>query len=425
VDQTLLLERARRLVALCAEALRAGADPARWAEMEAALQGALAGRTKALAALTVFADEPEEPGSRKRLAGHLAVWAQADPAALAALLARWQTPPEPSQSSGNSQTLVGGQSIGVNIVGNVYGGLSVPSINLGPTTNVDTGGGAYAGRDLDKSQRFEIGGGAFGSVTSGAVEGAAARGRALADVLLVTVTDGETRAVFEALLAQTGQTPAQQYLGDKTYYDLGRVGGARVWLVRSEMGAVVPGGAFATVYGAIGAVRPAAIVMVGIAFGTDERRQSVGDVLVARQIQLYEPQRVGTRDGEPRVIPRGDRATASPRLIDRCRDGALHWSAGGAEVRFGLVLSGEKLLDHRASVEQLLAREPEAIGGEMEGAGLYVAATQHRVDWILVKAICDWADGHKSDVKAARQTLAARNAASFVLSTLARGGFAS
>jgi hypothetical protein len=54
----------------------------------------------------------------------------------------------------------------------------------------------------------------------------------------------------------------------------------------------------------------------------------------------------------------------------------------------------------------------------MEGAGLYAAARDAKVDWILVKAICDWADGNKGADKDARQATAARNAAQFVLHTL-------
>jgi nucleoside phosphorylase len=68
----------------------------------------------------------------------------------------------------------------------------------------------------------------------------------------------------------------------------------------------------------------------------------------------------------------------------------------------------------------LLKIEPEAIGGEMEGAGLYAAARDAKVDWILVKAICDWADGTKNNDA---QPQAARNAAQFVLHVLQLGGW--
>ncbi len=288
----------------------------------------------------------------------------------------------------------------------------------------DPSGDAPAGDDRRKGAF--ISGGTFHGQVIGYQENhgpaSAAAPQRQADVLLVTVTDVETRAVFEAIQHQSGHTPTPRYQGLKTYYNLGVLGGARVWLVRSEMGTGTPGGALATLYTAITAVQPAAIVMVGIAFGTDPARQQIGDVLVARQLHPYEPQRLGTGpDGAQVLVSRGDRVTAPPRALDRCRDAELSW---GGRVQFGLVLSGEKLIDHAPAVATLLAREPEAVGGEMEGAGLYVAAGQHKIDWLLIKAICDWADGNKDQDKAQNQALAASNAATFALHMLAQGGFA-
>jgi len=247
----------------------------------------------------------------------------------------------------------------------------------------------------------------------------------LADVLLVTVTDAETQAVFEALLAETGQQPRPRDLGGRTYYDLGLIGGARVWLVRSESGSITPGGSFPTLYAALEAARPAAVLLVGIAFGTDPTMQSIGDVLVATQLLFYDQLRVSAGPaGEARPLPRGDRPTISSRLLNRCREAALSWPDSQARVRFGLMLSGEKLINHAPTAASLLDLEPEAIGGEMEGAGLYVAATERKVDWGLIKAIGDWADGHKYEDKKERQALAARNAAAFALHVLATDGFA-
>jgi nucleoside phosphorylase len=89
-----------------------------------------------------------------------------------------------------------------------------------------------------------------------------------------------------------------------------------------------------------------------------------------------------------------------------------------AKVHFGLILTGEKLVDNIDFRNQLGQFEPEAVGGEMEGAGLYVACQDKKVDWILVKAICDWADGRKNRNKQKRQTLAANNASRFVVHAL-------
>lgn len=59
----------------------------------------------------------------------------------------------------------------------------------------------------------------------------------------------------------------------------------------------------------------------------------------------------------------------------------------------------------------------------MEGAGLYAAAQRHKTDWILIKAITDWADGKKSAGEPGHQQMAARNAAAFALHVIEQGGW--
>lgn len=233
-----------------------------------------------------------------------------------------------------------------------------------------------------------------------------------AEVLLITVTKVETEIVLQAVREQTGREAELHDIDAKIYFELGDVNGARVWLVRSEMGAGGLGASLQTVTKALAALTPSAVIMVGIAFGVNERKQAIGDVLVSEGLRLYDLQRVGAKGRRIEIILRGDRPHASTWLLDRCRAAELKWKE--AKVRFGLVLSGEKLVDNLDFRDQLRALEPEAIGGEMEGAGLYVACHDAKVDWILVKAICDWADGHKNRNKTKRQALAARNAAEFV-----------
>jgi hypothetical protein len=74
-------------------------------------------------------------------------------------------------------------------------------------------------------------------------------------------------------------------------------------------------------------------------------------------------------------------------------------------------------VDSEDYVSKLRALEPEAIGGEMEGGGMYVSCHEKKTDWILVKGICDWAS-NKAEDKEARQILAAKNAAEFVYHAL-------
>lgn len=240
------------------------------------------------------------------------------------------------------------------------------------------------------------------------------------DVLLVTVTDVETESLLETAKSQTGRRYTTELGQYKTYFDLGIIGGARTFVVKSEMGSDTIGGSLITVKDAIAEARPSAVIMVGISFGVDQKKQKIGEVLVASQIQAYDLQRVGTTDtGTEKIILRGDKPHSSEKLLDRFRTTGLYWKK--AKVSFGLVLSGEKLVDNIDFRDQLRALSEEAIGGEMEGAGLYVACQQSKVDWILVKAICDWADGKKGRGKKQKQKVAGQNAAGFVMEMLSSG----
>jgi nucleoside phosphorylase len=243
------------------------------------------------------------------------------------------------------------------------------------------------------------------------------------DVLLVTVAEIEATAILDLLREKLDRTFKRYFKENKTYYDLGEVGGARTFMVQSGQGTGGPDGALLTIRESISALSPSAVVMVGIAFGFNPQKQRIGDILISERLQLYEHQRVSTDPSGKLVIqPRGDRIQASSRLLDRFRAGLKDWPTP-TRVQFGLILSGEKLVDNQDFCGQLLRIEPEAIGGEMEGAGLYAAAQHSKVNWIMVKAICDWADGKKAQRQRSRQKKAAENAAQFTLHVLQQGGF--
>ncbi|MEI2769985.1 MAG: SUMF1/EgtB/PvdO family nonheme iron enzyme [Candidatus Competibacter sp.] len=237
-----------------------------------------------------------------------------------------------------------------------------------------------------------------------------------ADVLIVTATKVESKAVLDAFAELTGRPARIVTENRRTYRNLGEIGGTRVFLALTEMGAAGLGGSQQAVQKGIAALHPGAVLLVGIAFGMDEKKQRIGDILISQQLQLYDLQRIGKDE----IILRGDKPHASPRLIDYFRQADLDRDESKAKVEFGLMLSGEKLVDNRDYREQLQRLAPEALGGEMEGAGLYVACQDAKVDWIVVKAICDWADGHKQRNKIARQRSAAGNAAAFVAHALQR-----
>lgn len=241
-----------------------------------------------------------------------------------------------------------------------------------------------------------------------------------ADVLLVTVTEVERDAVLEFFPHAT-----LLHLAFQSYYHLGLVGGARVYLVQQpDMGSGNAGGSILTIFKGILALAPATVIMVGIAFGFEPEKFAIGDILISEQIQLYEFQRVSSNaQNRPHFQARGARPAVSPRLLSLFKNNAHGWS--GQQTAFGVILSGDKLIDNVIYRDEIRGFAPEALGGEMEGAGLFAASQDHAhpVDWILVKAISDWADGNKGANKKANQLKAARSAARFVFHVLGQGGF--
>jgi tetratricopeptide (TPR) repeat protein/nucleoside phosphorylase len=241
-----------------------------------------------------------------------------------------------------------------------------------------------------------------------------------ADVLIVTVTKVESSAVFQAFKQKTGIQATAQSIEKRIYFDLGIIDNARIFLTQSEPGSGGLDASLLSVSKGIETLSPIVVIMVGIAFGVNEEEQAIGDILVAQQLNLYDLQRLGTQDnGQEQIILRGGKPTASPWLINHFRSADMQWDV--SKVHFGTVLTGEKLVDNIDYRNQLHSFESEAIGGEMEGAGLYVACQDKKVDWILVKGICDWADGNKVQDRESRQKTAANNAATFVLYALQFG----
>jgi nucleoside phosphorylase/uncharacterized protein YjbI with pentapeptide repeats len=251
-------------------------------------------------------------------------------------------------------------------------------------------------------------------------------------VLLVTVNANESAAVLAAFVAP-GSSPKLETRGGRSYQDLGRHGDFRVVHTICEMGSVGPGAALVRVSRAIDDWSPEVVIGVGIAFGADPAEQKFGDVLIAKQIESYEPQRAGAKG---KLVLRGDRVTASTNWLSRLRqvnEGHRHAGSGNTHrptawprVQFGLMLSGEKLvdnLDYREALQQ--AAQGQAKGGEMEGAGIYAAAADTKTDWMIVKGISDWADGSKAGATPeqkehaeAMQRLAAANAVRVVWAAL-------
>lgn len=242
------------------------------------------------------------------------------------------------------------------------------------------------------------------------------------DVLLVTVNDTETVSLRSHLEAIAG-AGHQRFGATNTYWDYGTVAGVSVSHLRTAMGSGGVGGSGQAVRDALDERHPSSVIAVGVAFGMDEKSQPIGTVLISQKLTSYEPQRVGeTLVGETLIKDsrdRGSRTEASPRLVSRFRDGGLE--SLGLHLEVGEVLSGEKLIDNAAFKAQLRSHFPDAIGGEMEGAGIQAACGRSNVEWLVVKGVCDYAE-NKGKNKRRRQQIAADAASAAVVRVLMTGG---
>jgi nucleoside phosphorylase len=238
-----------------------------------------------------------------------------------------------------------------------------------------------------------------------------------ARILILVATTVERDAVISTVRAIVPEQEIKRtFSGAHTVFSLGVVSETELLLAQSEMGTESPGGMTLTAVELIDELTPDYVVCLGIAYGLRRDKQQVGDVMVSTQLKLWDPKKVMDSGAGETTVWRGDKVLASVLLLDRCRSATVDW--GDCTVHFGLLLTANTLVNATGLIDLLRSSEPDAIGGEMEGAGVYIAGAARKVDWIVVKGISDWGV-EKVD---GGQSLAASNAAQFLLHVVRCGG---
>lgn len=239
-------------------------------------------------------------------------------------------------------------------------------------------------------------------------------------VLIVTATGVE----HQEMLSRLEPLPSQEdvltiYNGNQTY-DIGLFGIYGVVLVQAEMGSVSANGSLVTTLNAIHLWEPKAIIMVGIAFGIDDEKQKIGDVLISSHIIPYE---IG-KEGPEGFQYRSPLPIANTLLVNRARE-VRDWNykIEGKKVKvfLGPLLTGEKVIDNLDFRNKLKNVYRNTIGGEMESAGVFAASNDAGIPWIIIKGICDFADGLKGKNKELNQEIAIKTSVSFTLHFLSNG----
>lgn len=238
-----------------------------------------------------------------------------------------------------------------------------------------------------------------------------------ADIVILTVNDHEQTAVIEAFCGTNTPTLIQGKSG-QSYFDFGTINSQRVVCAPSLMASHGAGATFETALDALKDLNPSVLLAVGIAWGSDKKKQAIGEVLLSQQLQKADHKKIG--DGT--ILLRGSRPEATAILIKHFKNVATMLPER-PKVHHGILLSLETLFDDKQARDALLALCPEAVGGEMEGLGLYHAIRRYedecsrentlrfRRNWLVVKAICDWGYSKQSADKERNQAVAAKQAA--------------
>ena len=227
-------------------------------------------------------------------------------------------------------------------------------------------------------------------------------------LLIVIATDVELDITIKSLreLSSTLIVDIQ----DDISYLVTRVNNLEIYIVKTQMGSIGPGSSILTIESAIRNIRPDYIIMNGIAFGVNPKKQTIGDVLISKSVWNYESEKI-TENGR---IPRGFIIPASPKLIQMFELSAIDI---GIRIHYGTIASGEKLSDNKSFVDSLKTVQPEIIGGDMESVGLASVCHREHCEWIVVKGICDWGyNKNNTTHKKKNQEIAATNASKVLLS---------
>ncbi|CAB4030692.1 5 -methylthioadenosine S-adenosylhomocysteine nucleosidase-like isoform X16 [Paramuricea clavata] len=221
------------------------------------------------------------------------------------------------------------------------------------------------------------------------------------DILLITANDHEFNACYSYM-----KHVQRSYFTKLGMVDFGRFGdqnnpNVRVALIKCRQGQT---DAVIVVRNAAEILNPKVVLFVGICASMERAKAKLGDVVISAKLETYDHKKFKA-DGT--VEYRGTKPDVSrnvARLILNATDG---WkpplkdpTSLDVEVHNDAVmLSGSDLVNNRERRQELLNSFPDALGLEMDGAGLYAAVYDLGIEWAVIKAVSDFADGSKEKTK--------------------------
>ena len=166
----------------------------------------------------------------------------------------------------------------------------------------------------------------------------------------------------------------------------------------SETSSFTQYGSFSAVDSALDLFQPKYVLSIGVAFGIDPQHQSMGDVLIAKDLILYDSFNK-VSDGEIKLRPTDvyhidGTFLAQVHQFSRERPTT---STDGFRWFFNAMLTGGTVLSDANEKDKLLSAAQRIgytiIGGEMEASGIYYACKKIKgrdIPFMTIKGICDW-----------------------------------
>ncbi|XP_044166053.1 uncharacterized protein LOC114949082 isoform X3 [Acropora millepora] len=207
------------------------------------------------------------------------------------------------------------------------------------------------------------------------------------DILLLTVESCDFLSCFSLL-----DQPFRSYNEDLGYVYFGCMGEAsdkaKLWvaLMTSSEGAATPGGSLVVGQIAFRVLRPKAVFSVGTCISLDSEKVRRGDVVISSKLTTAE----------------GFKVPVSQRLGHLVKDAPYGWvppleNPGESEVNIhpdGDILSlSLTLMRH---YHDICKEYPGAVAIETEGKGVYAAAYDTNIEWVIVKGVASYFHQSKS-----------------------------
>jgi len=241
-------------------------------------------------------------------------------------------------------------------------------------------------------------------------------------ILLITANENEKDALDRKITPYTPNVTLL-YIGRIFKYHIGYFGNYLVAHVHcKEQGTVKPLAAMPTIDEAYQLFKPKCAIMIGVAYGVNKNEQKIGDILISSIVRSYSSVRQSTSlEGGSEIVDRNSSFVPGSIILNLFSQFPLYTKKYRTHI--GALLCGEELIDNDVYRKKLVDIQntyiknmngPSIIGGEMEGVGLAsVFKNQDNNTWIVIKAICDFADGAKDIDKESNQRLAAKNVVDF------------